>query len=188
VSERDPTSEIASLLERVSKGDESAQGELFTALYTELHALARKSMRGERRNHTLQPTVLVHEAFLRLTAGSPIAWENSTHFLVVAAQTMRRILIDYARGLHTQKRNGGERVELTPQLLLSDGKVAELIVLEEALAKLESRSLRQCRIVELKYFAGLDTEQIASVLGISSRTVKREWQFARAWLYAQLYQ
>jgi RNA polymerase sigma-70 factor, ECF subfamily len=173
-------------LQKVSDGDEAAQRELFPLLYTELRSLARKSMRRERRDHTLQPTALVHEAFLRLTAGNPIAWQNRAHFFVVAAQTMRRVLIDHARSVQAQKRQGGERVDLNPDLLLADGKATDLITLEGALARLESLAPRQCRIVELKYFAGMDTEQIASVLGISSRTVKREWQFARAWLHAQL--
>ena len=176
------------LLRKASRGDEAAQRKLFVALYAELRDLAQRSMRRERRAHTLQPTALVHEAFLRLTEGNSVAWQSRAHFLVVAAHTMRRVLIDYARSLHAQKRWGGERIELEPDLLLTEEKTIDLLALEEALERLEGLALRSCRIVELKYFAGLDTEEIASVLGISPRTVKREWQFARAWLQAQLSQ
>jgi RNA polymerase sigma-70 factor, ECF subfamily len=186
MSDCDSKADVTLLLKRVSHGDEAAQRELFPVLYTELRALARKSMRSERQDHTLQPTALVHEAFLRLTAGNPIAWQNRAHFLVAAARTMRHVLIDHARSVQAQKRQGGERIDFRPDLLFTDGKAMELVALEEALARLESLAPRQCRIVELKYFAGMDTEQIASVLAISPRTIKREWQFARAWLHAQL--
>lgn len=148
--------------------------------------MARRAMQGERRDHTLQATALVHEAFLRLTGHKAIPWEDRNHFFAVAAQTMRRILVDHARGICAAKRSGGRRTELEVNTLVTDENADDILAIDEALTRLKIIDARQCQVVELRYFAGLSNDEAASVLGISERTVKREWQLARAWLHSQL--
>lgn len=143
-------------------------------------------MQGERRDHTLQATALVHEAFIRLADEKRIEWEDRQHFFRVAAQTMRRILVDHARSLHAAKRAGGHRTDLTSNLALTDQNVDDILAVDEALARLELLDSRQCQVVELRYFAGLTNEETASILGVNIRTVKRDWQLARAWLHSRL--
>jgi RNA polymerase sigma factor (TIGR02999 family) len=128
-------------------GDVAAREELFTVVYGELRRLARRSMSNERREHTLQPTALVHEVFLRLMGNTDIGWENRAHFFAVAAQTMRRILVDHARTIHAQKRAGGRRIELSATLVLTEEKSADLLSLNETLDRLEAIDPRQCRVV-----------------------------------------
>jgi RNA polymerase sigma factor (TIGR02999 family) len=178
--------DVTSLLRKLGEGDEAVRDELFTVVYQELRRLARRAMQSERANHTLQPTALVHEAFLRLAGATDIEWEDRKHFFAVAAKTMRRILVDHARGLRSSKRNGGTRVELTPDFTLTEANADDILAVDEALGRLELLDPRQSQVVELRYFAGLSNEEIASVTGVNARTVRRDWQLARAWLHSQL--
>ena len=154
-------------------------------LYDELRALARARLRQERPDHSLQATALVHEAYLRLLRGEgQPAWENNTHFMVAAAEAMRRILIDHARARRRLKRGGAAvHVELNPSDGIEDDNLEEILELEGAFAQLESHDTRAADVVRLRHFAGFSVEETACILSISERTVKREWAFARAWLY-----
>ena len=181
-----PKSEVTGLLRRVSEGDAAARERLFTMVYDELRHLARRAMKSERQAHTLQATALVHEAFIRLADEKCIKWEDRQHFFRVAAQTMRHILVDHARSLRAAKRAGGHRTDLTANLALTEQNVDDILAVDEALARLELLDARQIQVVELRYFAGFTNEETASVLGVSARTVKRDWQLARAWLHSQL--
>jgi len=156
-------------------------------VYNELRRLAQRYMRNERPNHTLQPTALVHEAYLRLVGQRAVSWQGRAHFFGVAAQLMRRVLVDHARAQHAEKRGGNEsRVELDEALAPSKEKTVELLALDEALNRLAKRDPRQARIVEMRFFGGLSEEETARVLDVSTRTVKRDWTVARAWLYNQV--
>jgi RNA polymerase sigma-70 factor, ECF subfamily len=149
--------------------------------------MAVMRLNRERRNHTLQPTALVHEAFLRLTRGNQPQWEDRVHFFSVAGRLMRQILVDYARRHHAGKRGGAcERIPLGQSLAFSEDKSHALLLLDEALGRLADLDKRQSRIVEMKFFGGLNIEEIANVLQISPRTVKREWTMARAWLHREM--
>lgn len=180
---------ITQLLEEIRQGHASAADSLLPLLYDELHRMADNYLRSERLNHTLQPTALVHEAYLRLVRQDRTDWQNRAHFCAVAAQAMRRILLHHARDRVAAKR-GGDALRLT----LSDSDVAampgvsdiDLLALEDALQRLVTLDERQARVVELRFFGGLTNEQAAEVLGVSERTVKADWQMARAWLYTQL--
>jgi RNA polymerase sigma-70 factor (ECF subfamily) len=186
VAESEPQLDLTGLLRKASKGDDYARDQLFSVVYDELRRVARRAMQGERRDHTLQPTALVHETFLRLAGARSIEWEDRKHFFVVAAKTMRRILVDHARGLHSIRRNGGQKMDLTPNLALTEENADDVLAVDEALARLELIDARQSRVVELRYFGGLSNDETASLLGVDSRTVKRDWQVARAWLHSQL--
>jgi RNA polymerase sigma factor (TIGR02999 family) len=177
---------LTQILKRVSAGDVQATEELFQVVYTELKRLARIAMSQERSDHTLQPTALVHEAFIHLMGGVPIDWESSFHFFSVAARTMRRILVDHARHVKAKKRSGGQRVELNEDLILGPQKADSYLGLEAALEKFEALYPRHAQVVDLKYFGGLGFEEIAKCLGFSSRTLKRDWDFARAWLHSEM--
>ena len=149
--------------------------------------MALMCLNRERRDHTLQPTALVHEAFLRLTGGNQPEWEDRVHFFAVAGRLMRQILVDYARPHHADKRGGSrERISLNDDLAFSHDKSDELLSLDEALGSLAKQDERQSRIVEMKFFGGLNIEEIAKILQISPRTVKREWTMARAWLHREM--
>jgi RNA polymerase sigma factor (TIGR02999 family) len=152
-----------------------------------MRRLASYYLRGERRDHTLQPTALVHEAFLRLVDQANIEYQSRAHFMRVAAQTMRRILIDYARGRQRKKRGGGEET-LFPgeELVVSEDRVGQLLVIDQVLERLAKFDRRQAQVVELRFFGGLTVEETSEVLGISVKTVKRDWALAKAWLYGQL--
>jgi RNA polymerase sigma factor (TIGR02999 family) len=180
--------EITRLLNAAADGDTSAQAELVDAVYQELHRLASSYMRREhRRDHTLQPTALVNEAYLLLIGDNPVNWDNRAHFYSAAAKTMRRILIDHARSHQAVKRSGRlERVELEDGLIAVDEKANELLELDAALERLALLDERQARVVELRFFGGLTVEETAKVAGISEKTVKRDWALARAWLENQL--
>ncbi len=179
--------EITTLLNEAARGNRAAEALLLESIYAELHRLASWQMGNERHDHTLQPTALLNEAYLRLFKERNRTWENRSHFLGVAAHVMRTFLIDYARRRASAKQGGG-----AVKLPLSDvdGSISptsvELIALDTALNKLSSWDPRQVRIVELRFFAGLTEDQIASVLDLSPRTVKREWAFAKAWLQKEL--
>lgn len=182
--------EVTRLLHALSAGDTSALEHLTPLLYGELRNLARRQMRGENANHTLQPTALVHEAFLRLVGQREVAWQNRKHFLSVAAQVMRRVLVDHARRRRAGKRGGGGSgvgLSVAPGAIAgSGGDPLDLIALDQALARLAELDSRQARIVELRYFGGLSVEETAHVLDLSPATVKRDWQFAKAWLVREL--
>jgi RNA polymerase sigma factor (TIGR02999 family) len=180
--------EVTGLLRRWSEGDPLALESLMPLVYEELRALASRYLRSERPGHTLQPTALVHEAYLRLV-GQNVAWQNRAHFFGIAAQMMRRVLVDHARRKKAGKRDAGA---LHVELKAADAgeeafdRDAELLAVDRALERLESLDPRQARIVELRFFGGLTVEETAEVAGISSATVKREFRTARAWLRHEL--
>jgi RNA polymerase sigma-70 factor (ECF subfamily) len=180
-----PTTEVTELLHRIASGDKDAEAELIPRVYRELRRIAQAYLRKERQDHTLQATALVHEAYLRLTATAEIDWKSRTHFFAVAANTMRRILVDYARHRAASRRSG-ERLSLDDNLAVSGEQCAFMTELDEALDRLANLNPRQARVVELRFFGGLTEEEIASVLQISSRSVKRDWTVARAWLHGEL--
>jgi RNA polymerase sigma-70 factor (ECF subfamily) len=142
--------------------------------------------RRERPDHTLQPTALVHEAYLKLIEQRRVSWESRAHFYCVAARLMRRVLMDHAREVKAAKRGGGLKIPLEPSLVYSEERPGELVAVDEALARLAERDPRQGQVVELRFFGGCSEDEIARILGVSSRTVKRDWRIARAWLYAEL--
>jgi len=159
---------------------------LMELVYQELRALAAYHLQGERPDHTLQPTALVHEAYLRLFERPDISWESREHFFRVAARQIRRVLVDHARARNRAKRAGKMvRVTLSDDVAVI-GPEVDMLALDEALTRLDRRSSQDRQIVELKFFAGMTEEEIAAVLGISDRTVRRRWTFARAWLFQEL--
>ena len=175
------------LLQRVAEGDADAVGELVALVYEELHRLAGSFLAGERRDHTLQPTALVHEAWMRLNGGAPQAWQNRAQFVAVAARAMRRVLLDHARRRAAQKRGGsGERVPLDDTIEAFERGGVEMLSLDEALGRLEVLDPELVRLVELRFFAGTSNEEVAQTLGVSTRTVERGWSTARSWLRAEL--
>ena len=162
---------------------------LFEIVYEELRRVAAAAIRRERPGHTLQPTALVHEAYLRLARESDERWESRAHFLAVAAQAMRRVLVDHARGRNAQKRGSGEGgvpLEDVDGAALGQDQEVDFLALDVALARLAALDARQAHLVELRFFGGLTVEESARVVGISPRTVKREWQVARAWLKREM--
>jgi RNA polymerase sigma factor (TIGR02999 family) len=179
--------EVSQLLQAWSDGNEEALDKLIPLVYEELHRLARHYMSGERAGHTLQTTELVNEAYVRLVDWKNVRWQNRAHFFGVAAQMMRRILVDFARSRHYAKR-GGEtrRVSLAEAAVVSTERGEDFIALDDALESLAAIDSRKGRIVELRFFGGLSVEETAEVLKISSRTVMREWSLAQAWLYREL--
>ncbi len=187
--ERDPSSDITRLLHEVGAGNKRAEAELIALVYKDLRRMAARYMRGEAGGHTLQTTALVHEAYLRLARPTKVDWQNRAHFFAVAATVMRRILVDHARARNSERRGGTATVSNsglldTPALLNQDPAWVE--ALDEALTRLAALDERQSRIVELRFFAGLTVEETAEALNVSPRTIKREWQLAKAWLYGEL--
>ena len=180
--------QITILLRELSGGNKSAADRLIPLVYPDLKRLAQRYMRRERADHTLQPTALVNEAYLRLVGGSEVDWKNRAHFFGVAAQLMRRILVDHARERHAAKRGGPgqQKISLDGALCYNYEDPDELLAVDEALDRLSAFDPRQARIVELRFFVGLSIEEAAEVLGFSSRTIKREWDIARAWLRGEL--
>ena len=179
--------EVTRLLEDWSGGDEDALEKLIPLIQPELHRLAHHYMSRERAGHTLQTTALLNEAYLRLVDNPKRDWQNRTHFTAVAAQLMRRIMVDRARERRSLKRGGDAmKVSLDEAAFVSEQRAEELLALDEALEKLAVHDPRKSQIVELRYFGGLTTEEIAAFLKISHRTVRREWRMARAWLYCAL--
>jgi RNA polymerase sigma factor (TIGR02999 family) len=179
--------DVTILLAELKKGDKEAASKLIPIVYDELRRLARGYMRRERPDHTLQTTALVHEAYLRLAKQENVNWQSRSHFVGVAAQLMRRILIDHARG-HLRDKRGGEKpvLPLNDALVFSPEHSRELLRLDEALKRLSNLDARQSRIVELRFFGGLSVEETAELLGISPKTVKRDWAVAKAWLHGEL--
>src|SRR5215469_18142358 len=180
--------ELTKLLVRFREGDRHAEAQLIPLVYTELRRLASRYLNRERGDHTLQPTALVHEAFLRLANENQPDWQGRAHFFGVAAKLMRQILVDHARRHQSLKRGGDcHRSLMTEELpAYTPQKSAELLALDEVLQRLANEDERQCRVVEMKFFAGLNIDEIAAVLDISPRTVKREWTMARAWLHQEI--
>jgi RNA polymerase sigma-70 factor, ECF subfamily len=178
--------EVTLLLHALRQGDRAAEDKLFPLVYSELHRLARAYMRRERPNHTLQPTALIDEAYMRL-AQAPIDWHNRAHFIGVAANAMRRILVDHARA-HMARARGGDfrQVEWTEALGLPAERSRELVALDDALQELEKVNLRQAKVIELHYIGGLSFEEVGAVLDLSPRTAKRDWALARLWLFKQM--
>ena len=179
--------EVTQLLGDWSGGDEGALEKLIPLVQPELHRLAHYYMSRERAGHTLQTTALLNEAYLQLTDKTPLRWQNRTHFMAVAAQLMRRIMVDHARARHALKRGAGAiRVTLDEAALVTEERAEELLALDEALEKLAEFDRRRCEIVEMRYFGGLTVEEIADVLKVHPNTVMRDWRAAKAWLYAEL--
>ena len=179
--------EVTRLLGDWSGGNERALEKLIPLVQPELHRLAHYYMSRERAGHTLQTTALLNEAYLQLTDKTQPQWQNRTHFMAVAAQLMRRIMVDHARARHALKRGAGAiRVTLDETALVTEQRAEELLALDEALEKLAEFDRRRCEIVEMRYFGGLTVEEIAEVLKVHPNTVMRDWRAAKAWLYAEL--
>jgi RNA polymerase sigma factor (TIGR02999 family) len=179
--------DVTKLLSELAQGSQSAADKLVPLVYDELKRLARSYMRRERPDHTLQTTALVHEAFLKLAQQKSPRWQGRAHFYGIAARLMRQVLIDHARG-HMRDKRGGEKVTLPldEALAFSPEQSEELVKLDEALDRLAKIDARQSRIVELRFFAGMTVEETAEFLGISPKTVKRDWAVAKAWLHAEV--
>ena len=179
---------VTQLLQEWSQGDDSALAELTPLVYEELRRLAHHYMEGQRPDHTLQTTALVNEAYLRLADQSNPNWQSRAHFFAVAARAMRRILVSYARSKRAQKRGGGAlKVELDEGAIVSPEQSKAIVDLHEALERLGTLDSRKARVVELKYFGGLNYDEIAEVMKVSTVTVRRDWVFAKAWLYDELH-
>lgn len=181
------SSDVTQLLVDWSNGDQAALNKLLPLVNAELRQLARRYMRRERPGHTLQTSALVNEAYLRLIDQRHVQWQNRAHFFGIAAQLMRRILIDHARSHHYAKRGGGAlKVSLDEATAVTEARAAELLAVDEALEKLTAMDARKGRIVELRFFGGLTEEETAEVIGVSLPTVQREWRAAKAWLHRML--
>jgi RNA polymerase sigma factor (TIGR02999 family) len=179
--------EVTALLRRWRDGDEAALNKLTPLVYDELHRLAHKYIRRERPGHTLQTTALVNEAYVRLVDQNSVDWQNRAHFFGVAAQVMRHILVDYARQQTAVKRGGGlERFNLDEGLIVSKESAAELVALDEALKALSNLYPRRSKVVELRYFGGLNNKEASEILNVSETTIERDWRFARAWLFREM--
>lgn len=183
----DPSSDVTRLLVNWSNGDQHALEDLMPLVYGELRRLAGSYLRRERADHTLQSTALVHEAFLRLVNQREVQWKSRAHFYAIAAQMIRRILVDHARAQQAEKRGSGAiKLELDDAMAIAPEQGLDLLGLDAALERLAKMDERQGRIVELRFFAGLSIEETAEVMELSPATIKREWSLARAWLYREL--
>ncbi len=180
---------VTGLLKRWDNGDDTALAELTPLIYEELRRLAHHQMGGQRPDHTLQTTALVNEAYLRLADQTRMNWQNRAHFFAVAARAMRHILVDYARSQRAGKRGGGAlKVEFDEAALVSPMEAKEIVDLHEALERLAQLDSRKAQVVELKYFGGLNYDEIAEALRTSRATVRRDWDFAKLWLYTELHE
>lgn len=178
---------VTEMLNKWKDGDQDALEKLIPVVYDELRRQAARYLRRERRGHTLQATALIHEAYLRLINQATIEWKNRAHFYAIAARLMRQILVDHSRRRQAGKRGGSDiRVPLEEAMVTTPGRNVDLVALDEALTRLAEIDPQQSRIVELRYFSGLSVEETAEVLGVSSRTVKRDWNVAKAWLRQQI--
>lgn len=180
--------EITEMLHQWSNGNQKALEDLLPIVYDELHKQASRYLRRERRNHTLQTTALIHEAYIRLVEQKNVNWESRTHFFAISAKLMRRILVDHARSRNRQKRGGD--VQTVPfeetTMVVDKGKTVDLLQLDEALDRLMEHDERQVRVVELRYFSGLNMEETAAALNVSRTTVANDWNMAKAWLHREL--
>ena len=180
---------VTELLERWNEGDESARDQLVPLVYEELRRIARRCLAGQRSGHTLQPTALVHEAYLRLVGRGSVNWQSRMHFFAAAAQMMRQILVDHARRHIAAKRGGGAiTVVLGEELALPQKASLDLLALDDAMKRLATLDARQCQIVELRFFGGLSIAETAQAVDISPATTKREWTTARLWLHRAMSQ
>jgi RNA polymerase sigma factor (TIGR02999 family) len=183
------SAEVTVLLAQLVDGDQQVASRLVPLVYSELRQMAARYMKRERVDHTLQTTALVHEAYLKLVEQTSASWQNRAHFFAIAAQIMRHILIDHARAQLREKRGGGQSViQLDEGLVFSPEQSSELLEVDTALHRLAELDPRQSKIVELRFFGGLTVEETAAVLGISPKTVKRDWSVAKAWLHGELKQ
>jgi len=179
--------QVTQLLIACADGDREAFDRLFPLVYDELRRVAHNRLRGERPDHTLNTTALVHEAYLKLVGLNEIRYESRAHFFAIAAQAMRNILVTYAHRRNAHRRGGGRRAEpLDEALVITDQQVEDILALDEALGRLKAINERQHKVVEYRFFAGLGVEETATVLGVSPATVKRDWSFSRAWLNREL--
>jgi len=180
--------DITRLLSAFQEGEPEAEARLMELTYRELQKIAKGHLRRERSARSLQTTDLVHEAYIRLTGQTATNWRDRNHFFQAAAHVMRQVLIDRARKRHADKRGAGApAISLDEALDLANEKSEDLLLLDDALSRLEAVNSRQCRIVEMRFFAGMSEDDIAEVLGVSARTVNREWRMARAWLYNEVH-
>jgi RNA polymerase sigma-70 factor (ECF subfamily) len=178
--------DVTSLLKRLAQGNQGAASQLIPVIYQELHQLAARHLRHERPDHTLQPTALVNEAYIKLVAQRN-DWQSRAHFFAVASNLMRRILVDYARRNLRAKRGGGNaKLSMENVLLVAPDRSEKMLALDESLSRLEKMDARQARIIELRYFGGLTVDEVARLLVLSPTTVRREWTSAKAWLYGEL--
>ncbi len=179
--------EVTLLVQALQGGDVRAADVLFPTVYDELRDIAQRQLRGERRGHTLTPTALVHEVYARMVDQTRVAWQGRAHFCAVAAQAMRRVLVDHARSRRALKRGGeGEPLPLDAVRVAVDAQAAHIVALDEALTRLGALSERLARVVELRFFGGLTEEEAAEAMGVTARTVRRDWVKAKAWLYKEL--
>ena len=185
--ESNRSSRVTQLLEKFEPGDRHAAEQLFTDVYGELRAIAARYLHRERKEHTLQPTALVHEAYLKLVGPTRVAWRGRAHFLAIAARVMRQILVDHARR-HGAARRGGNRhrITLDDNLVTESNRDVDLLALEDALTKLTKLDPRQAQMIELRFFGGLSIAEVAKVMRRSKRSVEREWTMIRAWLRREL--
>jgi RNA polymerase sigma factor (TIGR02999 family) len=177
---------ITALLVAWGRGDEAALQQLIPLVHRELHQIARRCLKGERPGHTLQPTALVNEAYLRLVDVRRMSWKNRTHFFAMSARLMRRVLVDFARSRQYQKRGGVMKVSLDEAHAVSTERGQDLVALDEALTTLSAIDERKARVIEMRFFGGLTVEETAAVLDVSRDTVLRDWRLARAWLMREL--
>lgn len=178
---------LTQLLHQVQQGNKQVLDEVFPLVYDELHRLASSQLRMERGNHTLQPTALVHEAYLRLIGQHNVDWRNRAHFFSIAAEMMRRILVNYALNRNAAKRGNGEiRLSLDEAVDFARKQDVDLVLLDESLTRLAALDPQKAKIVELRFFGGLSVEEVAEVTGLSDSTVKRQWRAAKAWLHTQI--
>jgi RNA polymerase sigma-70 factor (ECF subfamily) len=183
----DLSGEVTRYLSQIRAGNADAKARLLQLVLAELRRMAQRMMRAERINHTLQPSALVNELCVHLLTGGRMDVRDRAHFFALAAQAMRRILVDHARAKRSHKRGGGQReVDIENVAIVTRDNIQQVVELDQALERLEKLDARQCRVVELRYFTGLDEQEIARLLGVSDRTVKRDWAMAKAWLYGEL--
>jgi len=183
-----PGGEVTLLLAQLRAGNQDAANQLVPLVYQELRRVAGAYMQHERPDHTLQPTALVHEVYLRLTGAESGQWQNRAHFFAIAAHTMRQILVDYARRRTAGKRGGAgaRKIDLDAELLMAADTLENAVAIDEVLGRLAAIDPRQGRLIELRFFAGLSVEEAAEVMGVSAITIKREWRLAKAWLHREL--
>ena len=179
--------EVTEILDKWRDGDPDAAERLFPLVYDELKQRARYFLSGERLDHTLQPTALVHEAYIRMAGDAQMPAEDRGHFYAIASKVMRRILVDHARRHNAEKRGGAmERVTFEESTVIAGSSAAEIVDLDDALHRLEELDERKCRVVEMRFFGGLSEQEVAESLGVTSKTVQRDWQFAKLWLFREL--
>lgn len=178
--------EITDLLHEVRNGDNGAEEKLMNAVYTDLKKIARRHMARERRNHTLQPTAIVHEAYMRIFRGAPVDWRDRAHFMAVAASQMRRVLIDHGRAFRGRNRGGNLKITLNETLVANPQAPCDFEVIDDLLERLRKTDSKAATVIELKFFSGLTDKEVADVLSTSHSSVRRHWVFARAWMAKHL--